>query len=159
MEAVSYNEPNQKTLMTSWDNEELQEQTKVYLDSFFGYNGVNNHTGSKFTQDKDKMTVVLKELKSRNLNFIDSVTINNSVAHDTAVDMGVPSKKRNIFIDHKADVDYIYRQLLKAEALAMETGSSIVIGHPRKDTITAIEKWLPTLEEKGIKLIPISKVY
>ena len=159
MEAVSYNEAGENTLLTSWDDDKLLTQTKKYLDSFDGYIAVNNHTGSKFTQNKDKMTVVLNEVKARNLAFLDSVTIGNSVAYSTAKDMEIPAARRNIFIDHSPEVEYIYKQLLKAEDYAKNKGTAIVIGHPRTNTITALELWIPTLEAKNIELIPVSKVY
>jgi polysaccharide deacetylase 2 family uncharacterized protein YibQ len=159
MEAINYNEVGSNTLELSWDDSKLLEQTKVHLDTFKGYSSVNNHTGSKFTQNEAKMRVVLQELKDRDIPFLDSLTISNSVAHKTAKDMEMHTAKRNIFIDHVPSVEHIYNQLLKAEDISNATGSAIVIGHPRDTTIKALKLWLPTLEDKDIVLIPASSIY
>jgi len=157
MEAIDYNEKGVNTLKTTWANEQLLKQTKFFLNSFTGYVGVNNHTGSKFTQNREKMDVVLRELKNRDLFFLDSVTIGSSVAYDEAKKLNIRTNKRNMFIDHQDDKTYIKKQLLKAEAFAKRNGLAIIIGHPRDNTISALKEWLPTLSSKDINLIPISR--
>src|SRR5512145_1958001 len=54
---------------------ELLKRLAWGLDRFSGYVGINNHMGSRFTQDERGMRVVLGELKRRGLLFLDSRTI------------------------------------------------------------------------------------
>ncbi|MCT4575513.1 MAG: divergent polysaccharide deacetylase family protein [Alphaproteobacteria bacterium] len=159
MEAISYNEKGIQTLRETWDDDKLLKETINHLDSFEGYRSVNNHTGSKLTQNHDKMLVVLNELKRRNLPFLDSVTISSSIAYETAQEIGLPTAERNVFIDHKNDIEYIIKQLEKAEKIAKNNGLAIIIGHPRDNTVVALEAWLKTIAERNINLIPVSKVY
>jgi polysaccharide deacetylase 2 family uncharacterized protein YibQ len=38
------------------------------------------------------------------------------------------------------------------------TGAAVAIGHPHDGTIAALARWLPTLEERGFALVPISRI-
>lgn len=49
--------------------EEAVDTFKSNLDSVDKAKGFNNHMGSKITEDKDKMTALLKEAKERNMYF------------------------------------------------------------------------------------------
>ena len=44
------------------------------------------------------------------------------------------------------------------EKLANKNGYAIAIGHPKTQTYAALKEWLPTLDKKGIEIIPLSKV-
>jgi polysaccharide deacetylase 2 family uncharacterized protein YibQ len=61
-----------------------------------------------------------------------------------------------VFIDHAAAPDVIRQQLADIETTAHRLGYAIAIGHPRENTIAALEAWLPTLAAKGFVMWPIS---
>ena len=44
------------------------------------------------------------------------------------------------------------------EKIAKKRGYAIAIGHPRDNTIKALENWLPTLNKKGITSVPLSYI-
>jgi polysaccharide deacetylase 2 family uncharacterized protein YibQ len=126
------------------------------LSAFDNYVGINNHMGSALTQDKKSMSRVMKILKERELLFVDSRTINTSVAAESAQKFGVPNVTRDIFIDHEPGYAYAKNALIKLEAVANKKGIAIGIGHPKDGTIQALKEWLPTLPEKNITLVPVS---
>lgn len=126
--------------------------------AFEGYIGINNHMGSRLTQDPKAMTWVMEELKSRNLAFVDSVTIPGSIAADVAQEEGVPFAVREVFLDHKESEAAVWRQLAEVEQRARREGYVVAIGHPRPETIKALQKWLPGLKERGYELVPVSSV-
>jgi len=127
------------------------------LDQFEGYVGVNNHMGSRFTQDAEGLRVVMTELKRRRLFFLDSLTTPKSIGLRVARDVGLTSAARDVFLDHDDDAKMIERQLARLERKARKLGVAIAIGHPRDRTLAALEAWLPTLAQKGISLIPASE--
>jgi len=128
------------------------------LDRFPGYIGINNHMGSRFTQDERGMSVVLAELKRRNLLFLDSRTINNTVGDRLAAQMGVAHVMRDVFLDNEMDEAAVIKQLMQAERIAASKGQAIAIGHPHPATIAAIRAWMPKAEARGFVIVPLSAV-
>lgn len=128
------------------------------LDRFPGYIGINNHMGSRFTQDERGMQVVLAELKRRNLLFLDSRTIGNTVGDKLAARMGVPHVMRDVFLDNEMDEAAVIKQLMQAERVAASEGQAIAIGHPHPATIAAIRAWMPKAEARGFVIVPLSAV-
>jgi len=149
-------DPGPDVLLTSMTPMEIQSRLSQSLGSFNGYVGINNHMGSKFTADAKGMSVVMAELKKRGLLFLDSLTSGKSVAAKVATSAGVPNLTRHVFLDNSPKPADIDEQIRRLEKLAKKHGSAIAIGHPRETTIQALQTWLPTLENKGIQLVPLS---
>jgi uncharacterized protein len=63
-----------------------------------------------------------------------------------------------VFLDNVRDVDAIMGQLEKLEKIAKSKGIAVAIGHPYRVTVSALEKWIPTLKDKGISIVPISQI-
>ncbi len=159
MEPMSkYKDAGSHVLKVSQSEEALLKDIEWNLSQFKGYVGVNNHMGSRMTQDKRAMDQVMKYLKKRNLFFIDSRTIGNSVAAQSARDYGLDYAKRDVFIDHEITEEFVNNALKKLEDKALRNGYAIAIGHPHKVTIKVLKEWLPTLKDKGLTLVPASSV-
>ena len=137
---------------------ELMKRLDWGLSRFPGYIGINNHMGSRFTQDERGMQVVLAELKRRNLLFLDSRTIGNTVGDKLAARMGVPHVMRDVFLDNEMDEAAVIKQLMQAERVAASKGQAIAIGHPHPATIAAIRAWMPKAEARGFVIVPLSAV-
>jgi len=150
--------PGPDALLTSLDDTELLRRTQLNLDRFTGYVGVNNHMGSRFTADERAMAIVMDEMAKRGLLFLDSKTTAASKGYRLAVERGMPSVKRDYFIDHVIDETAILAQLAKVEASAMQRGVVIAIGHPHPETIRVLQKWVPDATRKGFLFVPVSVV-
>jgi polysaccharide deacetylase 2 family uncharacterized protein YibQ len=158
MEPIGADWPGPDALLSSQSPSEFLSRFRAQLRSFRGFVGVNNHMGSLLTTDRFKMDEVMTELKARGLLFIDSRTTSKTVAGAEAQRLGVPHADRDVFLDNEADLDAIRRQLAATERIARRRGVAIAIGHPHDLTIEALRGWLPTLEERGFALVPISTV-
>lgn len=126
--------------------------------SFEGYVGVNNHMGSRLTQNPEAMGYLMDQLKQRGLYFLDSRTIHTSIAADMAKTYGIPFAVRDVFLDHESTPEFVSNALKNVERIAREQGSAIAIGHPKAITMQALQNWIPNLEEKGFELVALSKV-
>lgn len=126
--------------------------------SFEGYVGINNHMGSRLTQDAQAMHWLMPELKKRGLFYVDSKTISTSVAAKMAHAYGVDYAERNVFLDHKEDLKSVMNALYQTEKRAREKGYAIAIGHPKKNTIEGIKRWMVGMEDRGLELVPVSEV-
>lgn len=150
--------PGPHALLTRLSDGELRQQIAWNLGRFEGFAGINNHMGSRFTEDPRVMRAVMSALKTRNLYFLDSMTTSRSVGIPMAMEFGVPQAQRDIFLDNKRDYDSILKQLRKAERIAERRGHAIAIGHPHRITYQVLRDWVPTLQRKGIRLVALSSL-
>ncbi len=158
MEPTGNDWPGPNALLSSLSPVELVSRLRAQLRSFRGFVGINNHMGSLLTSDHHEMALVMAELRSRGLLFLDSRTTAQSVAPSEAYRAGVPFAVRDVFLDNEQGLDYVRRQLLQTERIARRRGVAVAIGHPHDVTIEALRGWLPTLEERGFDLVPVSEV-
>jgi polysaccharide deacetylase 2 family uncharacterized protein YibQ len=143
-------------LLVSMDSDEIEKRVSGFVQRFPLAVGVNNHMGSEFTEQEEKMIVVLETLKKNDLFFVDSVTSPASVGMNVALRVGVKAARRNVFLDNQQDRSYILEQLNQAVKLARKNGSAIAICHPHPATIAVLVSALPGLADKGVQLVPVS---
>lgn len=146
------------TLTTKMDETEIKLGLESMLKKFKGVRGINNHMGSQFTEDKERMSYVMEILRDKNLFFLDSKTSAQSVGRSVAVDNHVSYAHRHVFLDNENDVEYIDKQLRLAEEIARRNGYVVAIGHPKSATYLALQKWLQTLPNKRLKLVHLSDI-
>lgn len=156
MEAKSGKDPGTRALLVKDNSSKIKENLLWHLSQFDGFIGINNHMGSKFTEDKDALEKMLPILKDKKLIFLDSKTSNQSQAQGLAKACSLPCLERHIFLDHDPSPKAIGLQLKNLEDLATKNGVAIAIGHPKEETLEALEKWIPTLIQKKINLVPLS---
>jgi polysaccharide deacetylase 2 family uncharacterized protein YibQ len=151
-------DPGPDVLRTGMGADEVRRRVIEGLSRFDGYIGINNHMGSRFTADAAAMRPVIEELKKRGLIWLDSRTTARSAGADLARSLGVPYAERHVFLDHEESLAGVVKQLAEVERLAGEYGYAIAIGHPKDNTIEGLSRWLPTLEKKGLVLVPLSAI-
>ncbi len=153
------NSINHGTLLTSMRKDQLLAQLERNINAVPHISGVSSHMGSKFTEDKAKMEILLKAIKEKGLYFLDSRTTKKTVGYALAKKMGIKTAQRDLFIDNDKDSLYIEEQLKSILPLVKKIGgNAIAIGHPYPTTISALEKTLPILEEQGVKFVPLSQM-
>jgi len=158
MEPLGSAWPGPEALISSLGHDEFVKRLETNLNKIQGYVGVNNHMGSRLTIDRGRMDLVMRELRKRDVLFLDSKTSSRSVAGEMASRNGVPNTTRDVFLDHVIDIDKIRSQMALIERIARRTGSAVAIGHPHKATIEALRGWLPKLADRGFTLAPVSAV-
>lgn len=92
-------------------------------------NGINNHMGSKITQNEKMMNWIIKKLKEKNLFFLDSYTIAHTALKKVSYENQTRVEQRDIFLDNEDDYFYINGMLNKLLDLADKRGYAIGIGH------------------------------
>lgn len=145
-------------LTTKMADKEILSALNKMLDTIPEAAAVNNHMGSRFTEDKHRMAVVMKELARRGISFLDSKTTPHSVGPEQARRFGVKLTMRNVFLDNKDDFNYISGQLRQTEEIARSKGYAVAIGHPKAQTYLALKAWLPTVQGKGLRLVHLSEL-
>ena len=150
--------PGRNALLVDLGRSEIERRILWNLSRFEGFVGVNNHMGSRFTAHEAGLEPLMLEIRKRGLLFLDSVTSGASVAGDLARSYGIPSAKRDIFLDNEISTASIEKQLALVERCARRRGQCIAIGHPHNETLEVLRRWLPTLKAKGFNLVPISAI-
>lgn len=145
-------------LRTTMDRAAVTNSLEQSFAAFDGYVGINNHMGSKMTQDSKRMGWIMYELKKRGLFFVDSKTIQSSVAADVASRFGIPYAERHVFLDHHEDRAAVDKSLRQLERYARKNGAAIAIGHPKKNTVEALKAWVENAEQRGFELVPVSEL-
>ncbi len=110
--------------------------------------GINNHTGSKFTENKIAVNNFLMAVKkiAPQLLVLDSYTSNKSVLYPLAKEQKLLTGIRNFFIDNINTIPAITSVLNQANNYAKKTGHAYVLGHARSITLRALQKWKQSKE-------------
>lgn len=129
-------------LYVNMDEQTFKQTLNADLDSTPYVTGVNNHMGSLLTTHPEHMGWVMDIMAERSLFFIDSLTSPQSVAHATAIERGIRTVTRDIFLDNvrsEVAIDKQFERLLKR---AHKQGSAIAIGHPYPETTRYLKRRL-----------------
>jgi polysaccharide deacetylase 2 family uncharacterized protein YibQ len=115
--------------------------------------------GSLLTRHPGHMDWLMSEMNAQGgLFFVDSVTTVRTVAAHVALERGLPTTRRDVFLDSAADPDSIRRQFARLLAVAHEQGSALAIGHPYPGTLQVLAEVLPQLGMYGVRLVPVSQL-
>ena len=145
-------------LMSYFQDDEIKNRINKAFDLLPESIGLNNHQGSRGTADSRVMTLVAGVIKEKKKFFIDSRTTNNSLAETTMRKYGVPTNKRDVFLDNELDEEKIKIQLLELADVSEEKGIAIGIGHVKPQTLNVLAKEIPVLQEKGFRFEFVSNL-
>jgi len=145
-----------QVVFTRMNEKEIIRMVNDALKSVPFASGINNHMGSKATEDERVMAIVFNLLKKKKLYFFDSFVTSYSVCEPLAGKMKLRFARRDIFLDNQADYKYISNQLQLLIKKAKKKGFAIGVGHDRPLTLQVIKDYAPALEKQGIKLVFVS---
>lgn len=140
--------PGKGVLLSGMSQEEIQAILDENLALVPYASGLNNHMGSRLTQNEETMRFVSDYLHQRGFLVLDSLTHAKSRFSKAAAQSGATTLKRDIFLDVEADKNKVLAQLRKAEQVALVKGQAIAIGHPLSATLDALEEWEKTRDKQ-----------
>lgn len=155
MEPVSGEGMEEKTILTSMSDDAIRSMLSDSLSQVPEASGINNHQGSKVTTDPRVMGVIMSELASRGLFFLDSHTNTTTAADAAAANYGVPYGLNHLFVDNSSNEEDIEAMIQEAADRAKKYGSYIIIGHCRPGTAAAFRRMVPKLKAEGIEFVPL----
>jgi len=145
-------------LMTEMTSAEIEEVTEKAFSHLPQVVGMNNHQGSKATEDERLMRVVSDVLRYHQAYFIDSRTTSKTVAQTVMDKAKVPNIRRHVFLDNDFDPGLIYKQLNELALLAEEQGMVVGIGHVKKETLHVLKEEIPKMKEQGFHFRFVSEI-
>jgi polysaccharide deacetylase 2 family uncharacterized protein YibQ len=138
-------------------DDEIVRRTEAALEVVAGARGLNNHMGSRATADARVMAAVMRVLAAHRLYFLDSRTTPDTVAERVARRAGVPTIRRDVFLDVVDDPVSVRQALRRAVARARSRGSAVAIGHVHPVTLAVLEGELPGVLD-GVRLVKPSSL-
>ena len=148
-------EPGNLTVEMSWAEFELTLESN--LAAVPHTVGLNNHTGSRLTEDPESMHRLMQHLQQQGLYFLDSRTTPHTVAHRIAEEWGVPTISRDVFLDHIRTPAAVEHEFKRALRLARQNGHAVLIAHPNTLSVNYLERALETLPDH-IELVTVSEL-
>lgn len=150
-------EASERFLLESDEPDVLRAKVVDALERVPAAVGVNNHMGSSLTRDAEAMATVMSVLHERGLYFLDSRTIGDTQAEAVARSLGVPTYRREVFLDHDPSPEAIEAALDQAARLSRDH-PVVAIAHPSAEVVEVLERRLPELFSEGVAVYPLSRL-
>jgi hypothetical protein len=150
-------DPGPGALLRAMDRAEVERRVEEAVRDVPFIIGVNNHMGSRYTEDAERMAWVLAGIKKRGLLFLDSRTSAQSKAFQTARELGIQAAERTVFLDNIQEAEAIRVQIRRLVALARQRGRVVAIGHPYPITCQVLKDEYNYLTSK-VELVPITSI-
>ncbi|PKT75617.1 hypothetical protein BCM35_04505 [Helicobacter winghamensis] len=166
LEALNFHQKEHKWLFAGDSKDKMESYIAAIKHDFPNLSHINNHTGSKFTQNLESMSLLLETLNNHHINFIDSRTIattktNSAYAKSPYIAFNPCQQKpleRDVFLDNVLDIPKITEQLIQAVQIAKQKGYAIAIGHPHKATLLTLKNATDYLQKSGVELVYINEI-
>jgi len=146
------------TLLVGLPKDVILSKLNKSLSSVPHVKGVNNHMGSKFMENGELTELILRDLKSKGLMFVDSKTSSESKGYETALELGMKTAQRDVFLDNSSkNSQYVKDQLKKLVNISKKRGFAIGICHPYPGTVKALSEMMPEIKNE-VEVVPISNI-
>lgn len=166
LEALNFYQAEHEWLFVGDSKTKVEQRIQTIKQDFPTLTYLNNHTGSKFTQDLQSMTLLLETLAKYKINFLDSKTAPNTKTK-AFYTMHSQEKfnpcqgvflERDVFLDNELNIPKITQNLIQAVKIAKTKGYAIAIGHPHKETFIALKNAEDYLARSGIELVYVNEI-
>jgi polysaccharide deacetylase 2 family uncharacterized protein YibQ len=121
--------------------------------------GIYSSNENDFVNLADQAELLLSKLKDKNIIYLCGKTDKNAFVYQLAAKMSFPILANDVILDEVISPEAINNKLLELEKIAQKNGFAIAMGSPYPLTIELLKRWIPSLEEKGIKIAPINEFY
>lgn len=166
LEALSFYQAEHEWLFVGDSRAKIEQRIQAIKQDFPTLTYLNNHTGSKFTQNSDSMKLLLETLAQHKISFLDSKTAPNTKTKDFYAthfqERLNPCQgdflERDVFLDNELNIPKITQNLIQAVKIAKAKGYAIAIGHPHKETLLALKNAEDYLAKSGVELVYINEI-
>jgi len=146
------------TLLVGLPKDVILSKLNKSLSSIPHVKGINNHMGSKFMENGELTELILRDLKSKGLMFVDSKTSSESKGYETALELGMKTAQRDVFLDNSSkNSQYVKDQLKKLVNISKKKGFAIGICHPYPGTVKALAEMIPEINNE-VEVVSISNI-
>jgi polysaccharide deacetylase 2 family uncharacterized protein YibQ len=148
--------PGRNTLTVDAAPQDNIERLHHSLTRTTNYTGIMNYMGGRFVADRAAMSVLMDELATRGLMYVDDGSSARSLAEELSKSYKGPYAAADTAIDHERDRGAILAKLDEAERVARAKGSAIAIGSAFDVTVDAVTAWVGEAKKRGIEIVAVS---
>jgi len=160
MESQNGQYPGPGTLFADMSDAELGELIAANAATVPGIVGINNHMGSKGTEDERIVAQVLTFARRNSLFFLDSRTTANTVVPRIISGYGVPLAERDVFLDNERTREYITEAIEEGMRIARRQGHAVLIGHVWTEELAQIlSEQYPAIIEAGFEFATLGSLF
>ncbi len=145
-------------IKTSMSSTQIVKRLNEAIQSVPHLSGINNHEGSKATEDSRVLYIIFKELAKRNLFFVDSRVTSQSVCKTLAGKLNLPFTGRDIFLDNSSKRADIEQQFAALALRAKTHGVAVAIGHARTTSWGVMSEQIKALSAQGYEFITVQEM-
>jgi polysaccharide deacetylase 2 family uncharacterized protein YibQ len=147
-------DPGKAALLVNMTDKEIKKKFLSDLASVPGVSGVNNHMGSRFSEDQGKMRVLLELVKSKGLFYFDSYTSTATKAGKAAAEVSLPFAQNTLFVDLQDNPGFMKKQFSIAIKKINKYGQCAVIGHIHKKFMPqALKDAISMMKDNNIEFV------
>jgi uncharacterized protein len=146
-------DPGPGAILMSMPPDEIRRLVGRHLEALPGVVGVTNHMGSRLTEDRARMRVVLEVLAARRLFLVDAYTSNLSVAYDEAREIGLRAARRQLVLDPAREASWA-----EVATWAGRGHDVVVIAPGQPLTARLLREYIPRWEARGLRLVHVSEL-
>ncbi len=157
MEAMHFNKEETFTLHVKDSRKKIENRIRKIKELFPRAEYINNHTGSRFTANKQAVERLISVLDENGIHFIDSRTTSKTKVKEIMKKHHHKYIARDVFLDNNGDIASIKKQIVQAVRIAKKYGAAIAIGHPHSNTIKALQESKNLF--KGVELVYVYQLY
>ncbi len=145
-------------IKTTMSSTQIVKRLNEAIKSIPHLSGINNHEGSKATEDSRVMYIIFKELAKRNLFFVDSRVTSQSVCKALAEKLDLPFTGRDVFLDNSNKRIDIEKQFSELAQKAKLHGTAVAIGHARTTSWAVMTEQIKALTAQGYEFITVEEM-
>ncbi|MDR0323480.1 MAG: divergent polysaccharide deacetylase family protein [Treponema sp.] len=159
MEALGGQNPGPGAIYSNMSADEVTAVLKRNVAEVGPVAGINNHQGSKITEDRAMMEIILNFCAENGLFFLDSRTTAQTVVPVTARRLGLKIAERDVFIDNEQDKASMSRSITGGLARTERNSIAVMIGHTWSPELAPLlAEQFPVLTKQGYTIKTASDI-
>lgn len=148
-------DPGPRALLSNASIMQNEENMNWNLSLTTGFSGVSSYTDDIFDTASATLQPLMRDAFRRGLGYIELNTAASDFIQTTAFNENAPYIKADLRINDDNQEGSPFKKL---EFIAQEKGYAVGVLKPRSSTVLGVSKWIGTLEQKGIELVPVSYI-
>jgi uncharacterized protein len=146
-------------LSLKYDAEDNLNKLELFLNKFQHRKLMYSSNLELYSKTENTIMDLLSILSQKDIIYLCGKINQNDLVYQVAKKMNFPILANDFILDEYVSFYSIESKLLELETLAKERGYAVAIINDSPIAADVLQKWIITLPEKNIKLVPLTELY